>query len=364
MSMYLGTIGGARGSYEIHAFTNDLPFGFFPASQVADSELFHEMLEERYACLQSGRPIFCTAVNPDISKEMEWNPHDDRPGTVHIASINKETRHISCVLSIAVDIGDTHNGEPVGLPLENRWRSNGYPAGSSLDRFRDRYPILNRDSNGPIHPWQMAELYRHVRVNGSPKDQISRLGLYVGAYHLCVLEARKRSAEETSIWVFDAIPEFFSLYRVAGAAVLRDLTIEDMPRHISPGVADIKEAVNGDCINLVYKGEVISRNVTVPHPLPGLLGGMNFEMKEVPFLDGVIDIHKVENAIGKNPLTLSEIRYQGMSDEDVDMMGMALTICAKRAFEKIHGSNPDIISTINFKRNFITPLWDFNDIGA
>ncbi len=363
MSLYLGTIGGAAGISEIHAFTKDLPFCSFTTSQIADANLYSSMLIGRYEYLQGGKPIFCTAINADTSKGIEYNPHDDRLGTVHIAAINKLSQGISCMLSIAVDTGETFNGERIGLPLENRWKSNGFPLGSNLDGFRNNYLVLNSDSKHPIRPWQMAELYRHVRINGSPSDHVARLGLYVGAYHLLVREARNKKEEETFIWLFDAIVDYFHLYRLAGAAVLRDLTIEDNPRYISPRKFDVKEVENADGRKLLYNGEVISRDVTVPHPINDVLGNLAFENKLVPFLDGVINIHKVENAIRSSPLDLSEIRYQGMSDEDMDILGIALTVFAKRLFEQEHGDNQEIAAIAKNKRELITNMWDFNGVG-
>ena len=237
---------------------------------------------------------------------------------------------MSCVLSVAVDTGEEENGGLVGLPLENRWRQDGYPQGSSLDEFRAKYSILNRGEKGPVKPWQMAELYRHLRVNGDPGDQISRLGVYTGLYHLLVREPRNRGKEETSIWVFDAIPKYFHLYRLAGAAVLRDPTIETQPRHISPTITDIKLGDGGR--SLLYKDEVISRGVETFKPIPGILGDLGSVKEEVPFLDGIIDISKMEQAVREDPLGLTALKYEGMTDQDMEILRIAVSIFGKRHY--------------------------------
>lgn len=362
MSLYIGVIGNKVNQYGIHAFTNNLPFGSYSASEIGDANLYSKMLGERYKSLQAGRTIYCTAVNPSDSKKAEENPHDTRPGTVHVAAIDERTGKLSCVLSVAVDTGETDGGEVIGLPLENRWRQSGYPKGSNLDPFREKYPVLNRGENGPIKPWQLAELYRHLRVNGDPNDQISRLGIYVGLYHLLVREPRNRGKEETSIWVFDAIPKYFHLYRLAGAAVLRDPTIEDRPRHISPTITDIKLDDGGK--NLLYKDEVISRGVETFKPIPGILGDLGFVKEDVPFLDGVIDIGKMEQAVREDPLGLTALKYEGMTEEDMEILRVAISIFGKRHYASTYSGDEKLLKTIESKRTFFAPTWDFNGVGV
>jgi hypothetical protein len=361
MSLYLGTIGNQVNQYEVHAFTNGLPFGSFSVAEISDVNIYSRMLNERFKSLQAGRTIYCTAVNPDAKRQKEENPHDGRLGTVHVAAIDKRTSKLSCILSVAVDTGDTDSGKPIGLPLENRWRQNGYPEGSLLDTFREKYSILNRGEAGPVKPWEMAELYRHLRVNGDPGDQVSRLGVYTGLYHLLVREPRNRGIEETSVWLFDAIPKYFHLYRLAGAAVLRDPSIENVPRYISPRVCDIEKSAEGDI--LLYKSEVVSRPVETLKPIPGILSDLSFVREPVPFLDGVIDIHRVENAIRVDPLGVSSIRYEGMSDEDMDILAIAQTVFANRLYEQNHGSDQALVSVYSSRREFVAPVWDFNGVG-
>ena len=360
-SLYLGTIGSSKNQYEIRAFTNGKPFGFFTAEEIGDTDMFSKMLSERFKSLKLGRTIYCTAVNPNIAREIEQNPHDDREGTVHVAAIDKRSGNMSCILSVAVDTGENDGSGFIGLPLENRWQKNGYPEGSLLDEFRAKYSILNRGGKDPVKPWQMAELYRHLRVNGDPGEHISRLGIYTGLYHLIVREPRNRGKEETSIWLFDAIPKYFHLYRLAGAAVLRDQTIEDKPRHISPDIGDIEKAKNGE--ELFYQGELISRGVDTLKPIPGILGDTSFVRETVPFMDGVIDIQKVESAIAHDPDKLVKIKYQGISEENISILSIAQTVFAKRLFDETFSNDPIALECANKKREFIAPHWDFNGLG-
>ncbi len=363
MCKYLGTIGTLKNSYKIVAFTNDKSFGPYDASEIGDHELYQKMIKERFKSLKAGRAIYCTAVNVDIEKEVEQNPHDDRPGTVHIAAIDERTGKLSCILSAAVDTGEKDGDELIGLPLENRWKQNGYSKGDDLDKFREKYLELNRGENGPVRPWQMAELYRHLRVNGDPGEQISRLGIYVGLYHLLILDRRIRGLEETSIWIFDAIPKYFHLYRLAGAAVLRSQVIEDSPRYISPNVVDIKE---GDDKHLLYKGEVISRNVETLKPNPGILGDVSFTRENVPFLDGVIDVtsglkNGLERNIIENPIELPGLHYDGMSGDNVNVLSVVLSTLMWRFHEKFD-KEPEL-TKVRANKDFVAPIWNFNGVG-
>jgi hypothetical protein len=227
-SLYLGKIGG-KDVYEIHAITKDLPFREFPVSGIADGALFQKIIEERYRLLASGKPIYCTAVKPDTEKKIEVNPHDELPGTVHFVAVDKKGA-LACALSVAVDTGESDNGGLIGLPLENRWKHNGYPEGASLDRFREKYLRLNYQRTRGLAACEMGELYRHFRVVSQGNDIAPRIGLYTGCYHLLVREAIKKRITPTWIWVFDAIPSYFELYRWVGLAALRDMTVEDVPR--------------------------------------------------------------------------------------------------------------------------------------
>ena len=89
MSLYLGTIGNKVNRYKIEAFTKNLRFGSFSAPDIGDPGLYSKMLGERFKSLQLGRTIYCTAVHPDVVRRIEDNPHDARPGTVHVAAIDE-----------------------------------------------------------------------------------------------------------------------------------------------------------------------------------------------------------------------------------------------------------------------------------
>lgn len=263
-SLFLGRIGGLNKAYEIHALTKDLPFREYRASEIGDSDLFQNLIEGRYRLLESGRAIYCTAVHPNTEKKIEINPHDTRDGTVHIVAID-DKGEIECAVSVAVDAGNKDKGSFIGLPLENRWKRNGFPEGASLDSFREKYMPSIYGTDRKIHPWEMAELYRHYK-RSLKSDFTPRLGVYTGCFHLLAREAIKKGIQPTWFWVFDAIPQYFYLYKLAGAAVLRELTIVQNPRLISPGKRDLSiREVDG--VKLIfYRGKIISRHVRTPIP--------------------------------------------------------------------------------------------------
>lgn len=356
-SLYLGKIGKSD-ICEIHAVTKDLPFREFGAAEIADTALFREILAERYRLLESGRPIYCTAVSPNRETRTEQNPHDDRPGTVHIVALNREGR-VVCSLSVAVDIGETDGGTRIGLPLENLWRNDGYPEGANQDRFRERYLPSNYGQARHLAAWEMAELYRHVRSAATSDDLAARIGLYTGCYHLLVREAVKKGCSPTWIWVFDAIPSYFDLYRWAGLAALRDLTVADPTRWLSPHSQTLR-VLDGA---LTYCGEVVSRSMAVPIPSKEL-GGLQFSLQEVSFLDGVIDLCRIESLVGKSPVTLTPMGMTGFGWTDRFKARMGLTITGRRRYEENHGCQA-LSKLINrFALKTICPAgWEFNTIG-
>jgi hypothetical protein len=356
-SLYLGTIGG-KAIYEIHAITKDLPFREFPVSEIADGALFQKIIEERYRLLANGKPIYCTAVKPDTEKKIEVNPHDERPGTVHFVALDKRGA-LACALSVAVDTGESDNGDLIGLPLENRWKRNGYPEGASLDRFRERYLRLNYQRTRGLAAWEMAELYRHFRVVSQGNDIAPRIGLYTGCYHLLVREAIKKRITPTWIWVFDAIPSYFNLYRWAGWAALRDMTVEDTPRWLSPPIRATKKTPG----SLQYRGEEISRGVRVPIPQREN-DSLMFQMTDVHFLDGVIDLCRNESLIFNSPVSLSPVKLREFGWGDKLKMRVSLTITTKRCYEDSH-PNHTISNLLNrWSLKMICPSgWDFNHIG-
>jgi len=362
-SLFLGNIGNGSVLYEIHAFTNGLPFSKFNQSQISDSELYRRLLHERFKLMGSGVPIICTAINPDGGKQEEYNPHDDRPGTFHLAAIDSKTGNIVFGQSLAVDIGDEERGELIGLPIENRWRSGIYPKGLNLDLFRERYTALNHESRTRVKPWQMVELYRGFKPVTQRGDLTSRIGVYTGAYHLLVREARRKETEPTYIWVLDAIPKYFNLYRWAGAAVLLEHTVANPPRHISPNINSMEERTieNRKCI--IYDNKVISRNCRVQ--VPSHRGAeLDFIMEDFAILDGVVDIYKLEHAVKVSPIELTPVKYEGMTDEDMNMLRTSLSVLGKRQYEDCHSNDQSVIATNNELTKYLATCLDFNEIGS
>jgi len=362
-SLYLGKIGGAKGAYEIHALTKDLPFREFPASEIADSRLFNEILSARYALLANGKPIYCTAIHTNHEKRIEVNPHDDREGTVHIVSLNDKGR-IECALSVAVDLGAKDRGDILGLPLENVWQRNGYPEGARLDSFRKRYLRLHFERDRDLKPWEMAELYRHFRTVGASGDMTARIGLYTGLSQLVVKEAIKKGLTPTWLWVFDAIPAYFKLYKWVGAAILRDFAIKDTPRCISPKITQLKtKSINGHEI-ITFMGETVSRLVKTPIPYYEN-GEIRFRLTDVPFLDGIVDHYKLDvDAVGNSPTLLNTIDHVGFDWTDKIKLRIGLTITSKSSYEMFHSNNifNNFINKMILKR-YCPAGWEFNQIG-
>ncbi len=360
-SLYLGKISG-KDSYEIHAFTKDLPFRDYSSSMVADSALFQKMLEGRYEVLEKGRPIYCTAINPDSERRIEENPHDSREGTVHIAAVDSNGE-IEAALSVAVDIGGQQEGKFIGLPLENRYETNGYPEGASLDPFRRKYIRKMYNEDRDIQPYEMAELYRHYKrcpCNGLAP----RFGLYTGWYHLGVRDALNKGKTPSWLWVYDAVKEYFKLYKLVGAGVLRDLTIDNQPRLVSPGSHEIDERVHDGHRGLFYRGRKISRTVGVPVPVKED-GKLRFKHEEILFLDGVVDIRRESESIRKNSVFLSLKELEGFSLKDRAMLRMGLSVVGRRSFENDHHPDNSLCRFVNrmaLKRTGITQ-WEFTDVG-
>ncbi len=348
-SLFLGKVGDGKNIFEIHAVTNGHSFREIPESSISDSEIYKKILEGRYQLLCNGNPIYCTAVNPIDGKNIEYNPHDDREGTIHIVALDSNGQ-IEAALGVAVDICDQENGTYIGLPLENRWRPGTYSEGSLLDEFREKYIRLNQGENRNIKPYEMAELYRHYKRFGT-NNSLARLGLYCGCYHLLVREARIKQKTPTTLWTFDTIPHYFNLYRYAGAAVLRDFTVRENMQFISPAKKDL--VVSKSCIK--FEGVVVSRNVATLIPC-NINGSTSFEIKEVPFLDGIIDIEKNENGIVKDPHDLMPLHYKGFAVKDIHILKATLSLIGRRAFVS---EKPDLPIGKSGSRI----QWDFNVIG-
>ncbi len=361
-SLFIGKIGNKENIFEIHALTKSLPFREFKPSEIADSSLFQKILQGRFELLKSGRSIYCTAVNPDLKGETETNPHDLREGTVHIVSIDRNGE-IHCALSVAVDIGNKENDSYIGLPLENRWKKNGYSEGASLDPFRKKYIRINYGEDRDVAPWEMAELYRHYKKFGKKESAVSRLGTYIGCYHLMYREAIKKSLVPTWIWVFDAIPQYFNLYRYAGAAALRDLTIQDYPQFVSPNLKQLKKENYNNIKHYKYKEKIVSREIDIPFIINN--GVLQVKHKQVPFLDGIVDIKKIHRAIDVNPITLSPLKFEGFDLEDMIKLRLTLAILGQKRFERKKGLQKILIKRIEkfaFRKMKISKF-EFGRIG-
>lgn len=355
-SLFLGKIGNQRELLEIHAFTRDVPFREFRASEISDKRLYESLLRFRYGALRGGRPIYCTAVNPNTEQKIEVNSHDARPGTAHIVALDAN-REIVSSLSVAVDLRQKDRGTYIGLPLENRWQSNGYPVGASLDRFRSLYLRRNHGMNRDVKAWELAELYRHVSHVTGRANFYSRLGVYAGCFHLLTQEALSHGAPATFLWVFDAIPPYYNLYRYAGAAVLRDPTIETKPRFLSPSKRDIESlTIDGESC-LVYRGEKISRLVQVPIPFQND-SQLRFDHQMVPFIDGLLDIKFIEQGVKKDPIRLSPIFYSGFREDEREKLLLGLIAIGKHRFEELMGDGAGNFTQEVLKRSGID-MWHF-----
>lgn len=343
-SLYLGKVGTADGEvYEVHAVTKNLPFRGYSASEIGDIDLYRQIMEARFNLLESGMAIFCTAINMDFERKIEEGAHCEREGTVHIASFDRNGKLI-CGISCAVDTCETENGTVIGVPLENRWRPNGYPEGASLDEFRQNYLKLNYGKNRTLKPFECAELYRHFRDADDITGIESRLAVYAGACNLLVRDPLKKGITPTWLWVFDAIPPWYNVYRIAGGAVLRELSIRDPPEIKSPYM---KGRVHKTPV--YYRGEIVSRPVRTPIPKK-INGKTEYTLEDIHFLDGLIDMSKLQRAIANYPESLNSMSMEGYSDEDRAKLRAGLTVSLWGTFKDFH---PD------FDRP-LCPLWDFS----
>ncbi|MCK5147320.1 hypothetical protein KAR48_11225 [bacterium] len=359
-SLYLGRISSAMHSYEVHAFTQYYGFRGYRPTEISDAKLYLKLIKTRYQLMEMGSCIYCTAVNPNKIKKIECNPHDSREGTVHIVALN-EDGVIQSGISVSVDTGEMAQGSPIGLPLENKWEYNGFPAGSDLDPFREKYSSLNNDKP-VVQPWKMAELYRHFNRISKDSSLISRLGLYAGCYHLLVREARNRAEMPTTLWVFDAILQYYELYRFAGIAVLRDMTIGKRPIFVSPSKQQIEKKCVAGKTDLYYNQKKISRQIIVPRPIRKN-GVLHFKNQSTPFIDGLVDLDIVERFIRKDPYFLFLKNIQGFSLKDRLKLRAGMALLAKRAYEKdFHQWNFPVRCTNKLMcRNVKT--WHFNHVG-
>ena len=359
-SLYLGKIASRGNQYEIHAVTKDIGFREYTVSEIADRGLYRKILEGRFDILKNGTPIYCTAVNPDIEQKIEENPHDSREGTVHIVSVSADGE-IAASLSVAVDIGEKSNGKLIGVPLENMWKPSGFPEGASLDKFRYNYLRLTYGDDRDVRPWEMAELYRHYKR--TPKGDLApRLGVYTGWYHLGVREARRNGRTPTWLWVFDAIPSYYYLYKLVGKAVLRDFVSEYPPRFLSPNPQQLEVRQVDSHQELFYRGEKVSRLVKTLIPNKEIT---QWVYKDIAFLDGVADIHRIESDIRLGAIMTSYKGREGFSIDDRIKTRIGMGVAGRRVFEDFHANNPisNFINKLALQRIGASE-WNFNEIGA
>lgn len=117
---------------------------------------------------------------------------------------------------------------------------------------------------------------------------------------------------------------------------------------------------------LFYKGEKISRNVKVPYPYKEN-NELKFNIRDVPFLDGVVDTCRLEKAIMKSPVLLSPIDYEGFNWKDKLYLRMVSSILARRVFEDFDGNI--VVNSINKLANRLarwvtgSKIWDFSSVG-
>jgi len=236
-----------------------------------------------------------------------------------------------------------------------------YPPGDNLEKFIDRFVRLNYAKDRKAWPWEIAEFYRHFKILSEPTEA-PRLAVYIGAYNLIKRDAQKKGQTPTWIWVFDAIPPLFNLYRYAGAAVLRDKVIEDDPKWISPGLNSINTLGNISK-SITYRGENISRNIPVLIP-KGCGDEIKFNIKDIPFMDGMVDINRLEQAIIRSPVLLSHINYEGLTLTDKKLIRAMLASIGYRTFEDTHPYHllSNFINEVS-KRMTHTEKLDFNNVG-
>ncbi len=160
------------------------------------------------------------------------------------------------------------------------------------------------------------------------------MAVYKGALNFLVSEQQKRGKVPTWIWVFDTIPDYFNLYKLVGAAALRDGTISDSPKWISPGPKDIQVVEN----IAKYGSQKISRLVEIPFPIRRN-GKLSFEKKPVPFLDGVVDTFRARKAVFNTPITLRGMHNRGFSLSDRVKLRIGMSIVSQCFFNEIKGKS-------------------------
>ena len=145
--------------------------------------------------------------------------------------------------------------------------------------------------------------------------------------------------------------------------MLRNNLIKVNPEWISPSKRYFSIKSENNRESIYYENNKVSRNIEIPFPTT-INGQLSFEKKSVPFINGLIDIHILEDMIKKDPITLSKSRIYGLSIRDRKKLRFGLGIVGQRAFEESLKSLKNNSNPINaIKNNKSNIKYDYNDIG-
>jgi len=91
---------------------------------------------------------------------------------------------------------------------------------------------------------------------------------------------------------------------------------------------------------------------------------LSFPVEDAQFLDGVIDLCRIESRIFNSPVSLLPVKLNGFGLGDKFKMRVGLTITGRRCYEDSH-PNHHISNLLNrWSLKMICPSdWDFNHIG-
>ena len=333
---------GRMGKFDLYAFSENGAY--------RDSKLAEQLHKIRYRVLETGHPIYCTAVNPDFEKKEEHNPHDSLPTTTHFVSINRKTGEIEYALSTAKDNGGTYKGEMIGIPLENRFMPNGYPPGAPLDEFRSQFLRKNYGIDSNVPSGKIAELYRHVK---NPDSELkgkhavgARLSVYAAAYQYLVRDALQEGRKPTDLWAWDAIPKYANLYAYVNG-VFRDLTINGGKgkRWIPTKNYNFElRSLNGETHYFLKEDDTqVTRNLPILFPpKDGTFGKKNKGKRgDVVMIDGLVDVGRAEYMVKKHPFL-----FPGKTLKERWNERGAMGIVCHRMYTDHHKFNP-LVRLIN-----------------
>jgi len=163
----------------------------------------------------------------------------------------------------------------------------------------------------------------------------------------------------TKIWVFDAIPRYFKLYQMAGAA-LREPTILDTPRWVGISGSFFREPRSGSGNETDRLVE--PRTIVIPVPVRDA-GKLRFEKELTMFLDGVVDIARWESAVQVSPWTLGELAAEGISLKQRLGLRFLAAVLARRLY--LDHYSPSLVRSTNaFMRSQVAGRWSFSNVGT